>query len=70
MLNGALLRAALVDEVDIDFLPAVIGGGGAPMLFDGAPIGPTENPVRLSPIPVQQKPSGGIFVRYAVPKDG
>jgi 2,5-diamino-6-(ribosylamino)-4(3H)-pyrimidinone 5'-phosphate reductase len=69
LLNGALLRAGLVDEVDIDFLPAVIGGDGAPMLFDGAAIGLGEDPVRLAPIAVQQKPSGGIFVRYAVAED-
>jgi riboflavin biosynthesis pyrimidine reductase len=65
-LNGAMLRARLVDEVDIDFLPALIGGGGAPMLFDGAPLGPEESPVRLTPIEVQPKRNGGIFVRYAV----
>ena len=66
LLNGTLLRAGVVNEVDIDFLPAIIGGGGAPMLFDGAPLGPEEIPARLTPIVVQQKPSGGIFVRYAV----
>lgn len=69
LLNGALLRARLVDEVDIDFLPAIVGGGGGPMLFDGAPLGPQEWPVQLSPIEVQPKPSGGIFARYAV-RDG
>lgn len=66
MLNGALLRAKLVDEVDIDFLPAIIGGGGAPMLFNGAALGPEETPARLTPIVVRQRPNGGIFVRYAV----
>jgi riboflavin biosynthesis pyrimidine reductase len=66
LLNGGLLRAGLVDEVDIDFLPAIIGGGGAPTLFDGAPLGPEETPARLTPIVVQQKPNGGIFVRYEV----
>jgi len=66
LLNGALPRAELVDEVDIDFLLAIIGGGEAPMLFDGTPLGPNRHPVRLTPIVVQQKPNGGIFVRYAV----
>lgn len=69
LLNGALLRAGLVDEVDIDFLPAIIGGGEAPMLFDGAPVGRRETPARLTPIIVKQKPNGGIFVRYAVQYD-
>jgi 2,5-diamino-6-(ribosylamino)-4(3H)-pyrimidinone 5'-phosphate reductase len=66
LLNGALLRVRVVDEVDIDFIPAIIGGGGAPMLFDGAPLGPEETAAQLTPIVVQQKPNGGIFVRYAV----
>jgi 2,5-diamino-6-(ribosylamino)-4(3H)-pyrimidinone 5'-phosphate reductase len=66
LLHGALLRTGLVDEGDIDFLPAIIGGDRAPMLFDGPPLGPEESPARLTPIIVQQKPNGGIFVRYAV----
>jgi 2,5-diamino-6-(ribosylamino)-4(3H)-pyrimidinone 5'-phosphate reductase len=66
LLNGALLRARLVDEVDIDFLPALIGGSGAPILFEGAPLGSDEWPVRLSPIVVRPKPGGGIFARYGV----
>jgi riboflavin biosynthesis pyrimidine reductase len=66
LLNGALLHARLVDEVDIDFLPAIVGGGGAPTLFDGASLGPEEWPLRLSPIEVEPKPNGGIFVRYGV----
>jgi 2,5-diamino-6-(ribosylamino)-4(3H)-pyrimidinone 5'-phosphate reductase len=69
LLNGALLRAGLVDEVDIDFLPAIIGGGEAPVLFDGASLGTEEMPVRIAPIVIQQKPNGGMFVRYAVRYD-
>jgi 2,5-diamino-6-(ribosylamino)-4(3H)-pyrimidinone 5'-phosphate reductase len=69
ILNGALLRARLVDEVDIDLLPAIIGGGAAPLLFEGARLGQHETPVRLTPIVVQLKPGGGIFVRYAVQYD-
>jgi 2,5-diamino-6-(ribosylamino)-4(3H)-pyrimidinone 5'-phosphate reductase len=65
LLNGALLRGGLVDEVDIDFLPGLIGGG-APTLFEGALLRPNESPASLSPITIEPKPSGGIFVRYAV----
>ena len=39
-LGGALLRAELVDEVDVEYLPAVIGGRGTPSLFDAPPLGP------------------------------
>lgn len=65
LLNGTLLRGGLVDEVDIDFLPALIGGG-APTLFEGTLLRPSERPVRLSPITIEAKPNGGIFARYAV----
>lgn len=66
LLNGALLRAGLVDEVDIDFVPAIIGGGGTPMLFDADPLGPDDQPTRLTLIALEPKANGGIFVRYAV----
>jgi riboflavin biosynthesis pyrimidine reductase len=33
-LNGALLRAGLVDEINVEYLPAVIGGRQTPSLFD------------------------------------
>jgi riboflavin biosynthesis pyrimidine reductase len=57
-LNGALLREGLVDEVDVAFLPAIIGGRGTPALFDAPPLSADEQPVRLSPITVDLRPNG------------
>ena len=36
-LNGALLRAGLVDEIHIITVPALVGGLGTPSVMDGPP---------------------------------
>jgi len=54
------LRAGLVDEVDIDSFPIVIGGRGTPALFDAFPLGPDEWPHRLDLLsPWSNWPGGG-----------
>lgn len=65
-LNGALLRASLVDEVNIDFFPALIGGRGTPSPFDAPPLRPDEAPVRLRLISAEVQGSGRLQVRYRV----
>ena len=65
-LGGALLRAGLVDEVDIDSFPIVIGGRGTPALFDAPPLGPDEWPHRLDLLSVEQLARGRLRLRYAV----
>ena len=65
-LNGALLRAGLVDEVDVQFLPAIIGAPDAPSLFEGFGLGEANAPVRLTPISLEEQGQGFFFVRYAV----
>ena len=67
-LNGALLRAGLVDEVSIEFCPALIGGKGTPALFDAAPLGPDEMPVSLSLLEHELRPDGKLWVYYKVKK--
>jgi len=62
LLNGALLRAGLVDEVDIQFVPGIIGGPDGPSLFEGF-AGPAT---RLEPISFEDQGEGFFFVRYAV----
>lgn len=66
ILNGTLLRAGLVDEVDIQFVPGIIGAADAPSLFEGLATGPGDRPVRLTPIALQDQGQGFFFVRYAV----
>jgi 2,5-diamino-6-(ribosylamino)-4(3H)-pyrimidinone 5'-phosphate reductase len=65
-LNGALIRNRLVDEVNIEFLPGVIGGFTAPSLFDSPDLGPNEMPVRLNLISVTELSGGSVWLRYRV----
>jgi len=64
-LNGALLRAGLVDEVNVELLPGVVGGLDTPSLFDSPALGPEENPVRLELISALVPGAGGqVWLRY------
>lgn len=65
-LGGALLRAGLVDEIDVDVLPIAIGGRGTPALFDASPLGPDEVPTPLDLLSAEQLPSGVLRLRYRV----
>jgi riboflavin biosynthesis pyrimidine reductase len=65
-LGGAMLRAGLVDEIDIDVLPVAIGGRGTPALFDAPPLASDEWPVRLRLMTAQPLDSGVLRLRYAV----
>lgn len=64
-LGGTLLRQGLVDEVNLEVLPAVIGGRGTPMLFDAEPLVEDEAPLRLELVSAQTLPRGRIRLRYA-----
>lgn len=65
-LSGALLRADLIDEVDLEVLPAAIGGRGTPSLFDGEPLGPDAWPTRLRLLGHDATGDGHLRLRYAV----
>jgi riboflavin biosynthesis pyrimidine reductase len=65
-LNGALLRAGLVDEVELDFLPALIGGAGTPSLFNGPALKPEEWPARLKLLSCQVMPGDIVRLHYGV----
>jgi 2,5-diamino-6-(ribosylamino)-4(3H)-pyrimidinone 5'-phosphate reductase len=68
-LNGALLRQGLVDEINVELLPAVIGGRETPSLFNAPGLKPDELPTRLALISAQVQASGRIWLRYAVVDD-
>jgi 2,5-diamino-6-(ribosylamino)-4(3H)-pyrimidinone 5'-phosphate reductase len=65
-LNGALLRAGLVDELHIVTVPALIGGLGTPSIMDGPPLGPGSLPIQLRAINVQVGAHGTIWAHYEV----
>lgn len=65
-LNGALLRSGVVDEVNIELLPAVIGGFDTPSLFDSPALQPDEWPIRLTLLSAQVHTEGRVWLRYQV----
>jgi 2,5-diamino-6-(ribosylamino)-4(3H)-pyrimidinone 5'-phosphate reductase len=66
ILNGVLLREGLVDEINIELLPAVIGGTETPSLFTSPDLKPDEWPVQLVLISAQAQAGGQIWLRYKV----
>ena len=66
VLNGALLRSGLVDEIDIQFLPVVIGRAEAPAIFEGYGRGALGSIRDLELISAEARPDASVFVRYAV----
>ena len=65
ILNGALLRAGLVDEVDLQVLPIVLGNGEAPSVFEGYNPDFAVPPYRLSLLERQARADGSLLLRFA-----
>lgn len=68
-LNGALLRHGLVDEVNIEFLPALIGGIKTPSLFTMPALGTHEMPTMLKLISAEAQADGRVWLRYEVEQE-
>ncbi len=67
-LNGALLRAGLIDELYLTLAPALIGGLGTPSVMDGPPLAIGEAATRLQLLSVNTDTSGSVRLHYAVSK--
>lgn len=65
-INGALLRAGLIDEIHLLISPTAIGGLGTPTLFDGPELAPGEAPTRLRLLFVHAETDGMLWLRYEV----
>jgi riboflavin biosynthesis pyrimidine reductase len=65
-LNGALLRADLIDEVHLILFPAAIGGAGVPTVFDGPELLPGALPTRLRLLSTSTTTDGVVSLRYEV----
>ncbi len=63
-LNGALLRAGLIDEVNILFMPRLVGGFKTPSLYDSPDLDDDEWPLSLRLISVEVRADGALWVRY------
>jgi 2,5-diamino-6-(ribosylamino)-4(3H)-pyrimidinone 5'-phosphate reductase len=66
VLNGVLLRSGLVDEIDIQFLPVVVGRVEAPAIFEGYGLGAWQSICDLELISAETRPDASVLVRYAV----
>ncbi|WP_164491768.1 RibD family protein [Staphylospora marina] len=67
-LNGALLRAGLVNEVDLQILPMILGNKEAPSVFEGYSPDFATAPYRLTLLEQQTRPDGSILLRFAAGK--
>ncbi|HEY5846073.1 MAG TPA: RibD family protein [Microlunatus sp.] len=63
-LNGALLRAGLVDELHLVLLPALIGGRDTPTIFDGPPLRPGGQAQSLRLLKVRNSDDGAVWLHY------
>jgi riboflavin biosynthesis pyrimidine reductase len=64
-LNASLLRAGLVEIVDVVTLPGLVGGAGTPTMMDGPAPLPDEVPIRLQLIDVRVE-GDAVRTRYRV----
>ncbi|WP_427164269.1 RibD family protein [Streptomyces sp. C1-1] len=65
-LNGALLRAGLVDEIEIEIVPIAVGGTSTPALFTAPDLPKDGTPKALRLIAAEPRPQDRLLLRYEV----
>lgn len=68
-LNGALLRAGLIDELHVVTVPMLVGGEGTPTFLDGDPLAPDGTPLRLRVVGTETGEEGTVWTRYEVDRE-
>ncbi len=65
-MNGAFLKAELIDELSLLVAPGIDGRTGQPALVDGATDSPRFYPTNLELISAEPLPNGVVWLRYRV----
>jgi riboflavin biosynthesis pyrimidine reductase len=65
-LNGALLRAGLLDEIEVEVVPIAVGGTTTPALFTTSDLAADEVPTPLHLLGATELGEGRVLLRYAV----
>ncbi|MBD3157223.1 MAG: deaminase [Candidatus Lokiarchaeota archaeon] len=65
-LNGALLRAGLIDEVNIEITPGLVGGTNTPILYESPDLEEEELPTKLKLLSTHVDKGGHVWLRYEV----
>ncbi|MHB9028304.1 MAG: RibD family protein [Candidatus Latescibacterota bacterium] len=66
LLNGALLRAELVDEVSVLIYPSLVGGESPKSIFRASDLASAEGVIDLELIDMQKLEGGVVWLRYNV----
>jgi len=69
ILNGAMLRAGLIDEVHLILKPALIGGRRTPTLADCDDLADGERPAVLQLVSARPQEHGFLWLHYTVKRD-
>ena len=65
-LNGAMLRADLIDELHLIMWPIIIGGDATPTLADCPDLTASDRPARLKLISAEPQAEGNLWLHYKV----
>lgn len=68
-LSGALLRAGLIDEIEVEVLPLAVGGSQTPGLFTATDLTSDQHPAGLKLLEIKERPGGRVLLRYSVEQD-